>query len=1264
MSKSIKVILGSILILAVSFVSAQTYLLDESFTGTAFPPTNWTRYCFDGNYPWVRNTSTYLSSPASASCQGNTLGNNDWLITPRIGPIQTSDSLIFYYRSQTTDVEKLLIRVSTNINVSDTSQYNIIYTLNANNTTWQRKSLNLSSYAGNQVYIAFQYACERYIYIDDIKVKRSIVTYAITAAKSGDGTITPAGSVIINAGSDTTFTFTPNTGNHLDSLVVDDINHGDDSIQYKFTNVTSNHTIKVYFAINEYTITANAYGAGTIIPAGMVMVSYGADTSFTFNPDPGHHLDSLVVDDLNHGGDSVQYKFTSIRANHTIKVYFSINTYTLDVTVAGNGGVTKNPDQMAYDHGTVVQLTANPATGWHFMSWSGDLTGNTNPENITMDANKAVTAAFAIDTFTIISSAVGGGTIDPLGINYYIYGSNQTYTITPNKGYHTDSVIVDGINQGVWVSWNFTGISANYTITAYFSIDTFTITATAHGNGTVTPPGVTVVAYGGSQGYTITPDLHYHIDSVLVDGLNQGVLTSWDFTSVSVNHTIDGYFSIDTYTLNVTVVGNGGVTKDPDLLAYNYGTSVLLTAAPDLGWHFMSWSGDAAGSDNPLTVLMTSNKNITAAFEINTYTLNVTTAGNGEVVKNPDQPNYNYGTPVTLTAIADLGWHFVEWTGDISSSENPVVVTMDSDKNISATFAINTYDLNVTIIGNGAVTREPNLPEYEFGAQVTLTATPVTGWTFTGWSGDVVSTDNPVSITMDSDKNITATFVVNTYQLNVTTIGNGTVTKEPDLPVYEHGTNVTLTAIADSGWGFVRWSGDVSGSANPLVVTMTANMNVTATFEPSGWYQRGNVLQAGDVKIGKYVKDGGSMVAAEGSEDDEALYSFPGNKSWQFFKYNNGTWTKMESIPYGKKLTDPTKNNKKKIGKGAALCYDGANTIYAIKGNGTKEFWAYNINEDTWIAKAFVTPVPKALKSGSSIAYYDGKVYLLAGGQKKTDLNNFHVYDVATDVWTASAPLGLGPNTKVWKDGSCLTEMDGMIYALKGGDKYNPMYAFNGIAWTEVQSIPLMESLFGRYKKVLVKDGAAITSSGEALYAIKGGSANVFWKYTTGGAWTRLESIPRRSKKSVPKTGAALAYAGGKIYLLKGNNSPEFWQYTPSGVTVVKTDPGILATITKPRPSLSLYQNSPNPFISQTAISYSIPTTGRVSLLIYDISGRRVKTLVNQHQTPGVYSVSWNGTDDNGRTVAQGAYFYVLKTDGHEMQKKMLRVKKINQSLR
>jgi hypothetical protein len=99
--------------------------------------------------------------------------------------------------------------------------------------------------------------------------------------------------------------------------------------------------------------------------------------------------------------------------------------------------------------------------------------------------------------------------------------------------------------------------------------------------------------------------------------------------------------------------------------------------------------------------------------------------------------------------------------------------------------------------------------------------------------------------------------------------------------------------------------------------------------------------------------------------------------------------------------------------------------------------------------------------------------------------------------------------------------------------------------------------------------------------------------------------------------------------------------------------------------AFSLAQNSPNPFNPSTTIQYAVPgridgeriEAARIELRIFDVRGRTVRTLVNEAQAPGRYSVVWNGRDDSGRTVGAGVYFYRLQTPEFTQARKMLMVK-------
>jgi len=221
------------------------------------------------------------------------------------------------------------------------------------------------------------------------------------------------------------------------------------------------------------------------------------------------------------------------------------------------------------------------------------------------------------------------------------------------------------------------------------------------------------------------------------------------------------------------------------------------------------------------------------------YTLNITVdpiaGGTVDAVPGPEESNwYAEGTEVTLTANANTGWTFDHWSGNLTGSANPETITMDGNKSVTAHFSPIMYTLTVSVVGNGSVAKDPDQPTYTYGTLVELTATADPGWTFDHWSGNLTGSANPETINMTSNKTVTAHFSPIMYTLTVSIVGNGSVAKDPDQPTYTYGTLVELTATADPGWAFTAWSGPDGGLIVDNKITMTKNMEVTATFT-KGW---------------------------------------------------------------------------------------------------------------------------------------------------------------------------------------------------------------------------------------------------------------------------------------------------------------------------------------------------------------------------------------------------------------------------------------------
>jgi len=162
---------------------------------------------------------------------------------------------------------------------------------------------------------------------------------------------------------------------------------------------------------------------------------------------------------------------------------------------------------------------------------------------------------------------------------------------------------------------------------------------------------------------------------------------------------------------------------------------------------------------------MNSNKTVTAHFSKIQYTLTVAVDPAGTGTTNPAAGAHLYdtGTEVDVTATPAAGYQFDFWSGACSGT-GTCSVTMDGNKSVTAHFKQIMYNLTVAVNPVGAGTTDPavGVHAYAAGSVVAVTATPATGFTFTGWSGACAGT-GPCSVTMDGNKTVTANFAGVSY---------------------------------------------------------------------------------------------------------------------------------------------------------------------------------------------------------------------------------------------------------------------------------------------------------------------------------------------------------------------------------------------------------------------------------------------------------------------------------------------------------------------
>ena len=288
---------------------------------------------------------------------------------------------------------------------------------------------------------------------------------------------------------------------------------------------------------------------------------------------------------------------------------------------------------------------------------------------------------------------------------------------------------------------------------------------------------------------------------------------------------------------------------------------------------------------------------------------------------------------------------------------------------------------------------------------------------------------------------------------------------------------------------------------------------------------------------GKRVKSGGGMT--DGSiKNEKKIFVVKGNKTNEFYLYDPifNEWSRKCSIPY-------YLLNAKYLPKKGTCIAKAGQLIYLVVGNNTCEFLAYCLIGDTWTKKRPIPlgPANKTLKGGSSLA--KGKIlnkdylFLIKGSNTR----EFYAYDINNDTWLEMAPTPyLERETKV-KKGSCLTSDGRNIYLLKGGVNEFFIFFSDSNKWQPLKPMPFYNRS-GVKKKV--KEGASLVYEGghDVIFAFKGGNTNEFWAYfVNGDSWHELPSLPLPPSNKKIKDGASLLIFAGGLFALKGNNTNEVW---------------------------------------------------------------------------------------------------------------------------
>lgn len=469
------------------------------------------------------------------------------------------------------------------------------------------------------------------------------------------------------------------------------------------------------------------------------------------------------------------------------------------------GSATVTQQTTCSNHTATIYAVAQ--TGYHFLQWNDGITAN--PRTVPMTQDSTFTAIFVVNNSYITVHANDSTMGSVSGTGLYGYNAPVTLTATAYSGYHFLRWS-DGNTQNP----RYLAAVRDSSFTAIFVSNVSTITVANANPDMGNVGGSGVYYYQNLVSITATANYGYHFVQ-WNDGNTQNPRT----ILVSQDSSFTAFFALNTYSIvatsNSTTMGSvsgGG--------QYTYLHEMSMTATPAYGYHFVQWNDGV--TDNPRTLTVTRDSAFTAQFAANSYTLTV--APNDATMGSAyGAGSYNYNTTATLTAVANYGYHFTQWSDAVT--DNPRTVTVLNNATYIAQFEINSYTITVQS-SNPAIGTTSGSGSYNYLTPVNITALPNPGYHFTQWSDG--NTTNPRLISVTANATYTAQFAINSYAVGVTS-NNSTMGSVSGSGTYNHNSTATLTATPYYGYHFVQWQD--GNTQNPRTVMVTDSAQYTAQFD-------------------------------------------------------------------------------------------------------------------------------------------------------------------------------------------------------------------------------------------------------------------------------------------------------------------------------------------------------------------------------------------------------------------------------------------------
>ena len=676
------------------------------------------------------------------------------------------------------------------------------------------------------------------------------IVYVITATTGLNGTVTPVGPSNVNHGESLTYTITPAPGYKVADVLVNNVSVGPVTT-FTFSNVTSESAISASFSQIVYTLTASANAGGTVTPAGPANVNHGDSLTYTITPSTGFKIADVLVDNISAGAVTT-YTFSNVTTAHTISASFAPIVYTVTATAGVNGAITPSGNS-SVNHGSSLTYTITPDQGYKVADIIVDNASIGAVQTYTFSsvtADHSITVSFTplvvnVDYFVVTATPGANGTITPSGAVQVLTGASATFAITPAAGYKVNRVLVNGVNLGNITSYTFTNVTANHTITASFSAITYRITPIYDASkGTMTPSGSIYVNYGGSYTCTAKPNAGYHVEDTLVDGVSVGAVTTYTFSNMTADHTIEFRYVVNpTIIITATAGANGSITPSGDVPVVS-GLNQTFTIMPDAGSRVANVVVDGVSkgalTSYTFTKVSAVNHTISATFIADFYTITATAGTNGSITPaGVTTLAAGVTSPVfTITPVEGYKANVVVDGVSMGNISSYTFAGISANHTISATFSLITYQISSICGPNGSMT-PANFIYVNHGQGYTWNITPDPGYHIDDLLVDGISVGALATYTFSNvtaGHTIEAKFAANPMITITATAGaNGSISPSGTISVLS-GSNPKFTMIPADTYRVadVMVDGVSKGSLNSFTITgnEVVNHTIHVTFTP------------------------------------------------------------------------------------------------------------------------------------------------------------------------------------------------------------------------------------------------------------------------------------------------------------------------------------------------------------------------------------------------------------------------------------------------